>query len=289
MSRHVMLNGEIMPSDKPCLMYNNRGLLWGDSFSIRLRGNSCYVYDFTNNFLCIISSIELLEMEKDDNFKSKILANDISLLLKKNRIYKEFVATITIFRNSNNTEKLSNDNTFSTLISVEAITPEFYQLNKDGIFTEYFQQQNISIDDANQQFAMELLCRKTLDENKLDDLIVCDEHGNIKRSLYSDIFFLNDNTLIVATKQERLSSNSTFSSRLIKLAESKLQMNIVKKEINKSDIKNMEAMFLADPINGIRWVVGLERKRFYQGKVEKIAYEIYNYYKTEVGKLKGEI
>ena len=101
-----MLNGNIMPSDTPCLSYDNRGLLWGDSFSVQLRGNSCFVYDFSSYFACISRIAESMGMQADESFSAKSFANDISLLLKKNRIYKEFVATITIFRNSNNTNKI---------------------------------------------------------------------------------------------------------------------------------------------------------------------------------------
>ena len=105
MARHIMLNGTIMPSDTPCLSYDNRGLLWGDSFTVKLRGNSCIVYDFRSNFQCICKMAESMGMEAPDSFKPKIFANDLLLLLRKNRIYKEFAATLTIFRNSSGTTK----------------------------------------------------------------------------------------------------------------------------------------------------------------------------------------
>ena len=133
-----MLNGTRMPSDSPCLKYDNRGLLWGDSFTVKLRGNSCRVYDFNNYFLCICKMAESIGLEPDELFKPKIFANDLMLLLKQNRIYKEFCATITIFRNSTGTNKITDTDTFSTLVSVESLPHEFYSINKDGIFTDVF-------------------------------------------------------------------------------------------------------------------------------------------------------
>lgn len=282
-----MLNGTIMPSDSPCLSYDNRGLLWGDAFTVKLRGNSCIVYDFKNYFQCICKMAETIGMEADESFKPKIFANDLMLLLKKNRIYKEFCATITIFRNSVNTNKIASTNTFSTLVSVESLPHEFYSINKDGIFTDIFDTSKLTTQIAIPNFPYELISGKILAENDLDDLIITDNYGNYRRSLYSDIFFLKDKSLIYATDLETISINAVFASRIMQIAKAKLGMEIYQSPMNSSKLKAADGMFLADPVNGIRWVVGLGRERFYIGKVNDIAYEVYNYYKEEIEGLKG--
>ena len=282
-----MLNGKIMPSDSACLSYDNRGFLWGDSFTVQLRGNSCIVYDFKNYFQCICKMLESVGMETDDSFKAKIFANDLMLLLRKNRIYKEFCATITFFRNSNGIKKLADINTFSTLVSVESLPHEFYSINKDGIFTDIFDASQLSIGISNSNFTYDLICGKILAENELDDLIVTDNDGNYRRSLYSDIFFLKDNSLIYASDPENVSINAVFSSRIMQIANRKLGMEIYQSTVNSSKLKVVDGMFLADPVNGIRWIVGLGRERFYIGKVNDIAYEVYNYYKEEIEREKG--
>ena len=287
MARHIMLNGTRMPSDSPCLKYDNRRLLWGDSFTVKLRGNSCRVYDFNNYFLCICKMAESIGLEPDELFKPKIFANDLMLLLKQNRIYKEFCATITIFRNSTGTNKITDTDTFSTLVSVESLPHEFYSINKDGIFTDVFDSSKLITEIANPNFSYELISGKILAENDLDDLIITDNNGNYRRSLYSDIFFLKDKSLIYASDPTNVSINAIFSSRIMQIASSKLGMEIYQSEVNQSKLKGVEGMFLADPMNGIRWVVGLGRERFYSGMVNDIAYEVYNYYKEEIERLKG--
>ncbi len=284
MARHIMLNGEIQPSSQPCLTHDNRGLLMGDSFSIKLRGNSCFVYDFKSYFQTIEKMIELYGMVADDYFCAKILANDIMLLLRKNRIYKEFAVTITLFRNNEGQEP----NSFSTLLSVESINQEFYQLNKNGIFTDIFVAGQDIMSSPNPKLFIQLRCKEIIKENNLDDIIITSNDGIYRHGLNSDIFFMKDNTLIAATKHNLPSANSVFSAKLEELAHTKLEMEVIHKEMQKSELKNIDAMFLADPILGIRWVVGLGRERFYHGKVEDIAYEIQNYYKVEIKKLKGE-
>lgn len=279
-----MLNGEIKPSDMPCLMHDNRGLLLGDSFSIKLRGNSCFVYDFKRYFQTIEKMLGIYGMVKDECFSAKILANDISLLLKKNRIYKEFSVTITFYRNNENPEQ----NSFSTLMSVENIDHEFYQLNKNGIFTDIFVADKEILSSPNPKLFTRLRCEEIIRENNLDDIIIAEDNGTYNHSLSSDIFFLKDNTLIIATKHNLPSANTVFSKKVEELANTKLKMTTIHKDMRKADLKNVDGMFLADPINGIRWVVGLGRERFYQGKVEDIAFEILDYYKKEIKKLKGE-
>ena len=124
-------------------------------------------------------------------------------------------------------------------------------------------------------------------ENDLDDLIITDPNGNYRRSLHSDIFFLKDKSLIYASDPENVSINAVFSSRIMQIANSKLGMKIYQSEVNKNKLNGVEGMFLADPVNGIRWVVGLGKERFYIGMANDIAYEVYNYYKEEIERQKG--
>ena len=280
-----MLNGEILPSDKPCLCYNNRGLQWGDSFSVQLRGNSCIVYDFDMYFKCIEQMIEILGLQ-NDTFSSKSFANDIQLLLRKNRIYKEFSATITIFRNSSDNHKIASDNSFSILISTESLPHEFYSINTNGIFTDVLELPETIQRDSLPDFPWEVLCASQKEKYGLDDIIITDMNGNFRRSIYSDIFFMKDKSLIYASSPETISSNKVFATRIAKLASKNLGMTIYECPINEQNIKEIDSMFLADPINGIRWVVGLGKNRLYKGEVEKIAFEVYNYYKTGIDKKK---
>lgn len=281
MARHIMLNGEILPSDKPCLSYNNRGTIWGDSFTIQLRGNSCFVYDFDNYFAVINKMLETTSMKPKDWFSAKNMANDICLLLRKNRIYKEFCVTITFFRNSDNNEKLASDNTFSLLMSAESLPHEFYSINKDGIFTDVMD--NFAPESLpTSNFQPELLCRKKLLEEELDDIIITDNMGNYRRSLFSDVFFINDNSLVYASYPNSISTNTVFSSRIMEIADKKLNMKIYHSPVNHNMLKNIKGMFLADPLNGIRWVVGLGLERFYQENINDIASEVYFYYKSEI-------
>ncbi|MBQ2076180.1 MAG: hypothetical protein II471_01575, partial [Bacteroidales bacterium] len=172
-------------------------------------------------------------------------------------------------------------------VSVESMPHEFYSINKDGIFTDVFDSSKLITEIANPNFSYELISGKILAENDLDDLIITDNNGNYRRSLYSDIFFLKDKSLIYASDPTNVSINAIFSSRIMQIASSKLGMEIYQSEVNQSKLKGVEGMFLADPVNGIRWVVGLGRERFYSGMVNDIAYEVYNYYKEEIERLKG--
>lgn len=284
-----MLNGEFMQTDKPCLNYNNRGLMWGDSFSVQLRGNSCFVYDFDSYFTCIEKMAKTFGMENGKNFTPKALANDIYLLLRKNRIYKEFVVTITIFRESKSekNEKVTDNNSFSTLLSVESLPHEFYGINKNGIFLDVLDFDSIAPQKTIPNFPFELLCGNIMKENNLDDLVITDGNGNYKRSIHSDIFFLKDNLLIYASAPDIISTNNVFASRIAELCTKNLKMKLDKKPVCQDTLKNVDGMFLADPINGIRWVVGLGKNRFYRDRANDIAYEIYNYYKTEIERQKS--
>ncbi|MCF0206673.1 MAG: aminotransferase class IV [Bacteroidales bacterium] len=275
MARHILLNGEILPSTEPCLSYSNRGLLWGDAFTFKLRGNSCIVYDYDKYYDMVCNILKSLSIGSiDAMFTRKSFANDIYLLLQKNRIYKEFVITVTVFRNSEDTNFLTQESKGSFLVSAESKSPEYYNINKEGLFLK-------TVDFGGDR-SLEMFSAKILQEERLDDLILCDARGIVVRSLHSDIYFINDKTLICATAQNDFSANSIFSCRLKQLVKEKMGMSVVEKKVQVVEAEKFTGMFLADNVNGIRWVVGLDKFRYYPSSIEDIAFEIYSYYRKEI-------
>ncbi len=133
MAKHIMLNSEIIRSSEPCLFSDNRGILFGDTFSIELRGNSSKAFLSETHFDYLISVMKIMGMERPLFLKRSIFETDLELLLQKNRIYKGFSAMVSVFRSGTGFSRISNENTASVLISVEALPDEYYALNEKGL------------------------------------------------------------------------------------------------------------------------------------------------------------
>lgn len=270
-----MLNGEFKLSDTPCLAYNNRGLLYADSFSVELRGNSSKAYLFQFFYDYIIKMMGIFKMECPLNLEYKLLATDLNLLLQKNRIYKEFTSTITIFRNSSSS-KLAINNSVSILISVEALTKEQYIINEDGIIISIHNDYHIP-----DYYYTDYLLPKHLEFiypipeliiNKTEDIILTDKNGNICKSILSNIYFVKDNLIIVPRRV--IKNDTLIFHNFILLIFENLQFKIETREVIESDLYTFDEIFLADIIRGIRWIKGYKDKRYFNKTSRTIIKEI---------------
>ena len=264
MAKHVMLNGDIIPSAKPCVSYDNRGLVYGDSFSFELRGNSSRAFLFDEYFNYMLYCISCYGMDKPALLKSSIFAKDLELLLQKNRIYKGFSALITVFRNGS-VPKLAEDNSISILISVEALPDEYYVLNEKGIKVDILRNYKISDYVFNNNwgnvFSKELLFRKNMEENRVDDLLLLNERGCIVKATDSNAFFVKSGKIIIP---ERFENNyQRIFSKYVENLAVRAGIPIIAFEVREPDLMDMEEIFLVNPIFGIKWILIFRDKRYF--------------------------
>lgn len=263
MSKYLMLNSEILTTSKPCLSYDNRGLLYADAFNFEIRGNSSKIFFLDYYFNFLITAIRQLKMERPLLLKKSIFATDIELLLQKNRIYKGFKGKVAVFRNSSS-DKLSEDNSVSILISVEAVDSERYVLNNKGIkinvLKNYFLPDYTFVSSYSPYYNSELLLMPFLKQNEYDDLLITDLNRNIVKSINSSVFFVKDGDLIVPERIP-VNSNKIFSDIVISVAR-KMNINVIEQDVKSEDLYGFDELFFADIVNGIRHTIGIGEKRF---------------------------
>ena len=260
-----MLNRKILAANEPCLYYNNRGLVFGDAFSFQVRGNSSKSFFLNDNYQYLITTAEKLKMKIPENYKVFCLETDIELLLQKNRIYKEFSARITVFRND-------DTNFASILISVEALQNEYYSLNETGLKISTCENYNINQNllKHNHYFTPveEVLLKQQIQNSNIDNLLITDENDNIIKTCDSNVFFVKDNHVFVP-KEFINDSNKMFSEYILKIV-SELNIKFSRIDIKTKDIKDLDEIFIVNPIIGINWVLAHGEKRFFRNISIKI-------------------
>jgi branched-chain amino acid aminotransferase len=270
-----MLNGEILPTASPCLFSDNRGLKFGDSFSHVIRGNSSKAFLLKQNFEFIVHAMSKMKMEKPVLFKKPVFATDIELLLQKNRIYKGFVAYVTVFRNAS-TDKIVKDNSVSIMIVVEKLTEEWFVLNKRGlrldviksfIVPEFIISNNISPVLSEEYFFNDQDVAKADNARALTD-----DNKILLRTLDSDLFFVKDDKIIIP-KRNGLDSISIFSWFLNSLAKD-LGFQIYKADVTEDDLVDFDEIFIANPADGLSWVLAYNDKRYFHRVSEKLLTEL---------------
>ncbi len=275
MAKYLMLNSKILPSTTACLTADNRGLLYADTFTHTVRGNSSKVFLVKQNFDFIIYAMKKLEMSIPGLFKMSIFATDVELLLQKNRIYKGFRADITVFRNPSS-GKLIAENSVSILIQVSACEDEWFTLNKRGLRTaiakKFFLPDYQIENSLSPIFSKEYFISKINDFSLADDWMLTSKKGVIQRTVDSIVVFVSDNKIIIP-KAVNPEYQSVFLSFLISIA-GELGYYVYKGEVVEKDLPKFDEMFLVNPVDGIRWVLAFKEKRYFHKVSGQLVKEI---------------
>lgn len=259
-----MLNGEILPTSKPCLSHLNRGFLYADAISFDLRGNSSKAFFTDKYFDFLISTMSRLKMERPLLLKKSIFETDIELLLQKNRIYKGFTAKVSVFRDDSETF-LATKNSASLLISVDSFPEESYQVLETGlridILKNYSLPEFVFKSDLAPYYNEEMFLSSHLEEFELDEIFITDAKAYITKSIYSNIFFIKENKLFAP---ERIPENSNkIFADIVTDAARNLKILVLRKSIKKEDLLSADEIFCADVKNGVRWVLAYGERRYY--------------------------
>ncbi|HOK37119.1 MAG: aminotransferase class IV [Bacteroidales bacterium] len=274
MTKHIMLNGDIMPAGSPVLHHNSRAIRYGDCFTVVLRGNSSKAFFPDEYFEYMLQCMQELNYLIPETFEKSIFYNDLYLILQKNRIYKGFKVYISFIRDlDENNLELQNT---SILISPEKITPEFYEIKEPGKTID------ISTIQCIPQFLFEqkyshlienyLISKKIYPAASEIDIFLFDENKNIIRTRNSAVFFVKKDKIFIP---ENLPNDSLkiFTYIIIAIAEIS-GIKTEKLQINISDLHKFDEVFTADVINGIQYVNGIEDLRYYKNISKYLAQKL---------------
>lgn len=267
-AKYLSFNGAFLPADKPILMYNNRGFLYSDCFSIECRGTSSKVFFFDEYYDFITQEFQKRNMSKSVLLQKDIFKTDIELLLQKNRIYQGFSARISFFREPTEDEEESFTGQVFCIITVKPESEQYFKINEKGIFVdaiydfmklpESYRHQSLFFDPA----VIGFLNSKS--EKKYDNFIFNDPDTGIIHSVNSVVACFKDSYLIIQEDQN-FGHFSVIVEKIMNCA-SDLGMSVINKSISISDIKEMDEAILINPVYGINWIVGLGETRFVNKK-----------------------
>ncbi len=277
MAKYISLNGEILLSEKACISHDNRGLIFGDSFSFELRGNSSKAFFGDEYFQYFIESVKLLGYQRSILHRRSSLITDLELLLQKNRIYKGFKARFTIFRNDLET------NTCSILISVEALSAEYYTFLQEGfkilVNNDIFIPEHRFNFDITAKFNEELFLFSKLETNNINDFLLCDNSGCIVKSLNSSVFFVKNENLILPSRH--LNNSSQIFVKIVASFAKDSNIPVVYWDVKEKDLYDLDEIFLGDIVNGLRKVTAFKNKRYFYKLSESLSKSI-NFYLGKV-------
>ena len=141
-----------------------------------------------------------------------------------------------------------------------------YVLNRKGYVMGLYDDLNIPLDRLTGLFArstlLDFFARAYTTAKSLDDCILFNQQGHIVSSIYSTIFFRIKNEIHTPPLKDG-SPSSVMRDQMIRLLNAAGEPVNEKISLRAPDIEKADEIILANALDGIRWVVAVDRFRYY--------------------------
>ena len=280
--RYINLNGQMLSADDPHIYHNNRAFCYGDSLFETIHANGVNLHFFEDHFERLSKGMKTLKMETPLLFSQRFIEEEITGLIKRNRLFTGNRVRLSVFRNAGGYYTPA-DNQVTWLVEVSPLPLPGYKLNEKGL--------RISIYDAIRKPANFLSSFKTgnslvytmaglyKQENNLDDCLLINEGGNLVEAISSNIFLVKNRSLLTPPAGEG-PVLGIIRKQIIRIAKD-LKISVYEQELKPGYLLDADECFLTNTVNGINWVIGYKNKRYYNKVAAELLDELKNKMKTD--------
>ena len=261
----IIINSEIIQKED----VNLTRLLWDEPFVLSQKVwfgfGGIPLFDKNIDFLC--EQLKVFNIEIPDFLENKRELFRISKrILNKNKFFRSGLINIQLF---------ILDTKIDYVISSIGYSDFEFPFSNNGILVNFSEMKRRSINDLNRY----LFYNKTNWQIKLSQLrdstyqnsILINEKGMISEGIAANIFMIKENVLITPSLDSGCFEDTTRD--IILETAQQLQLKTVElPNIKKEHILEMDEIFFASEETGIKWILGVDNKRFvhnYSSKIDR--------------------
>ena len=258
----ICLNGNFIDAATPALSADNRSFKYGDGLieTMKLVDEKIMLEEL--HFERLIRGMELTGMHADGFNQAEIRYN-IARLCNKNEI-KNARVRLQVFRNEKTTGYV-----------IEAIAPDTKrsEWNKKGLsicmhpFIRKSCDAYSNLKSSSRQIYV--LAENYAAEKNVDECIVLNSYGNIADGSKTNIFIIKDKEILTPALDQGC-VDGVMRRHVIELLK-KNQLIVKQAGISVDSLKNADAVFLTNAIQGIKWVAAFENAVYDFHQVKKLA------------------
>ena len=262
--KYILANSTFIPSDEYRIsLQESRALL----FSEKIRA-------VRTNFPFFAETLEIIKLklflfnQSFPEFTDKGgsgLKRQLERTLTKNKLFLGAVFSVSFYSLN---EKIQYS------IESEKFEPTDFELNEKGLYIEVFdkiKKQSSSI--SNLSLGSEIywsIARNHLKNTMIDQLLLVNTDDFITEVIESNIYLINGDLIRGASCEH--GAFLDISQPLLLDIFNKLHLRYSEHEaITSQDVRLAEEIMIVNAVDGIRWIVGFEGKRYFNHKIRKIS------------------
>lgn len=232
---------------------------------------------FSENVELLIQQLNALQFNTPNFLKDQRELFRISKrMLNKNKYFRSGIIKLQLILNPNQIDYIITSSAFS----------EFdFPLSEEGILVNYSESRKNATNPLNRQAFYNgfdwNIAQFKLASSHFQNSILLNEPGMICEGIASNIFMIKDEILITPSFKSGCFEDSLRNSILETSA--KLGLKILEQaNIEKKHLVQMNEVFFASEEKGLKWVLGIDNKRFIHQLTDEIHLELNNFLKEKV-------
>ncbi|HAN77152.1 MAG TPA: 4-amino-4-deoxychorismate lyase [Bacteroidales bacterium] len=265
MEQFLLHNGEFYPTGIPVIQADNRSFKFGDGVfeSIRVYGeNIMFLAEHLDRLkrACQVLQLDIpLAIGTVEN-----LTEQIFKLLHRNRWFIGTKIRVTVYRKAGGLFAPEHS-AAEWLIEAQNLEHGFYSMNSKGLIVGIYSDVRKVYNKLSFFKSSSSLLYVTAGlfqmQNRLDDVLLLNNHNFIVEGLSSNIFLVKGNFLLTPSLDQGC-VEGIMRAQVIRIAEQNGFKVFDNCAIEPTDLVKSEEVFLTNSA-GIRWVSGFEQKRFF--------------------------
>lgn len=262
---YIWLNGQFFPSNQPVLDADNRLFVYGDGVLETIHAYGTEGRHLTLHYERLIRGMKMLNLDIPAYFSADFLAKEISRLLNKNRHYRSTAIRLSVYRNPSR-DFIPANNTVSILMHSTPLDHDFYPYNTKGlivdIYTEIKKPINVLSALETSNSLLYIMAGIFRDKFGVDDCLLINEQNRLVESISSNLFLIFGDQLYTPCLTEGCKDGIVRQLLVGKAAEWGYKI-YPRAQIDADMLVKADEVFITDAISGIRWIVGVRHKRYF--------------------------
>lgn len=277
--RFINFNGEIHNEDDKLLTIGNRGFRYGDGIfeTMRMMDGKLKFADLHADRLQ--NGMKAIKLEGYSQLDAYFLKEKTEELCKRNKIQHNARFRLTVFRDALGLyTPEQNKNAYS--LEVSALHSPLYELNSKGLIMNIYEDIPKPINRLSNLkscnsliYVMAGLYKK---QQRLDEAFILNQQGFLCETISSNVFIVYKGQLVTPALSEGC-VGGIMRDVVIKIAKEN-DLHMIEAQINPEILNEAEEVFLTNAVKGVQWVMGFNRKRYFN-EVSRFLIEKLNAYK----------
>ena len=271
-AKYICVNGEFRRAEEPFILPVNRAFRYGDALCENIHVFATEAQFLEHHYSRMVSGMNLLYMEIPFHLTLGNLAQLITQLLNRNKLYGGGMIRLTIFRDAGVSVTPDNNRIGFTLES-HPLPHDRYELNEKGLVIDLCQDYSVNTGSLSGikstgsllYVLTGLYCKR----NHLDDAVLLNDMGRIAGSVCSNIFLVRGSSLFTPGLDQGCIPG-VMRRVILKLStDAGFRVND-QSSLTPAVLDDADEVFLTNAREGIRWAGAFRQRRYYKRTAQNL-------------------